>query len=132
MFREHAFPEFPSPQPLRFPSTYEAVKSSHGRCSFDPYVAAPTSRGPSSIRHQMGNTMHVNMMGVFELAALLCMPTLGMASGAGSSSTSKCPPPSSSAMAMATPGAGSVVVASSTFATAFKRLQAAKRARLTE
>ena len=54
------------------PSTESAVGGAG--CSFSSSVTAPQIRCRSTMAQQCGNAMHVNVMGSFEVAALLLLP----------------------------------------------------------
>ena len=56
------------------PRTEEAVGSNEPMTSFSKMVPAPSTRTRSTTCSQIGNAMHVNVMGMYEMTALLLLP----------------------------------------------------------
>jgi hypothetical protein len=63
---------------MGFPCTVELVAACAGtQCCFSPGVDPPPSRSIKSLRRQVGNSMHVNMIGAFQSVLLFALPMLG-------------------------------------------------------
>ena len=62
---------------MGFPSTAEAQAACKADCWFSRQKIAPAKRSPHSQRSQIGNSIHVNLIGASVATTVLALPTLG-------------------------------------------------------